>query len=129
MHSFQKSLLSADILVALHGGDGAVGAGCHHLTQGGHPHVAGGKYTGDVGTHTLVGLDVAALHVQNAVEHPGGLFAGEAEQAEEAVLLIGMEHRLLAGLGVLQDDLAEQLIAAHVLHLFIAQNVDLGLGV
>ena len=40
-----------------------------------------------------------------------------------------MEHRLLAGLGVLQDDLAEQLIAAHVLHLFIAQNVDLGLGV
>ena len=115
-----------DILFALHGGDGAVSGSGNDLTQGLDADIAGSVNAGDVGAHALVGLDVAVLHVQDALEHTGGLLAGEAEQTEEAVFLVSLQDLDLAGHGVLDGDLAQQLAAADLEDLGVAHDIELG---
>ena len=116
-------------MLGLHGGDGAVSGGGDHLAQALDTDVAGGKDAGNAGVHVVVGLDVPVLHVQHPIKELGvGVVADEAEQAEEAVVLVRGDGGQLPGLHVLHRHGGEQLVAVHLHHHAVPQEVDLGVG-
>ena len=61
----------ADIVLRLHGGNGAIRSGGDHLAQALAPHIPGGKDAGEAGAHVLAGLDIALLQRQLAGEEAG----------------------------------------------------------
>lgn len=116
-------------MLCLHGGDRAVSGGGDDLTQALDADIAGGEHAGDIRAHIGIGDDIAVVHLHNAIKKLGvGLVADEAEQTEHAVLLVGMDDGLLAGLDIAEGHRVQQALAVHALNDAVPDKGDFGVG-
>ena len=119
----------ADIVLRLHGGNGAIRSGGDHLAQALDTDVPRGEHAGDVGVHIVIRPDIAVLHLQHSLEELGvGVVADEAEEPEEPVVLVRRDLGQLPGLDVLHRHGAEQVVAVHPDHHAVPHEGDLGVG-
>lgn len=116
-------------MVGFHGGNGAVGSGCHDLPQRFMADIAGCKDAGDVRVHLFVGHDVAVFQGQDVGKHIRRRYdAEEDEEAHEAVFCRCLDFRRFAGLDVAHRKPLQFAVAAGIVDDRIPDKVQLVIG-